>query len=363
MLLSSLNILHVRNLCTVSLDCDSAANAFYGDNGSGKTSFLEAIYILGRGRSFRNRDSKLIVKTGENELLVSGTVMTDKSVAAGRLGVKRTVKGKFEARHNGANVRSASQLAARLPLQLVDAHSFLLLEGGPVKRRQFVDWGVFHVEHSYFGIWRRMQRALKQRNELLRHERPDGEELSVWTKEFISSSEAIVTFRDRYLAELEKELAIISGHFDGLGCLSLEHYKGWGRNNDLSDVLAADRNRDLSAGKTHHGAHRADLIVRINEALATERLSRGQLKRLVYILKLAQASLYKKKTAESCVFLLDDLPAELDFRHRRQVIECLNELSCQYFMTGVDKNDFDGLLKEKAHHVFHVEQGKISMEC
>ena len=361
MQLSTLNISHVRNLQTTRLQFSPSANVLFGDNGSGKTSFLESIYLLGRGRSFRHRDLKTVVQSGTKELVVSGTIFSDQNDVSSSLGVKRTTEGQFEARYNGDGLRSASQLAPKLPLQMVDAHSFILLEGGAMQRRHFIDWGVFHVEQSFGSAWRRMQRALKQRNHLLRHDRMDSEQLVVWTKEFVSVSDAIARHRGKYLADLELEILRISEYFDGLGVLGLEYLSGWDHKIGLADAIKADLDKDRRLGKTHQGAHRADLVVKIDGASAAQRLSRGQLKRLIYILKLAQASLHKKRTTESCIFLLDDLPAELDGRHLRQVLDCLNELSCQYFVTGIEKTDFKDLLVDIAHQMFHVEQGKISL--
>ncbi len=359
MQLSALQILHVRNLNTITLQCNPDANVLFGDNGSGKTSFLESIYLLGRGRSFRQRDLKSVVQSGTKELIVAGTVLSDQSRSPSSLGVKRSREGRFEARHNGETLRSASQLASQLPLQLVDAHSFILLEGGALQRRQFVDWGVFHVEHGFGSIWRRMQRALKQRNHLLRHDRMDNEQLVSWTREFVSASDAIALHRENYLSELELEIATISKYFDGLGALTIEYINGWDKKVTLADALESDFEKDRRLGRTHQGSHRADLLVKINGTPAAERLSRGQLKRLIYILKLAQASLYKKRTTESCIFLLDDLPAELDRCHRKQVLDCLSQLSCQFFVTGIEKTDFKDLLVNIAYQMFHVEHGEI----
>lgn len=359
MLLSKLRILHLRNLHDLTVECHPGANIIYGDNGSGKTSFLESIYILGRGRSFKHRDLRLVVQSGESELVVSAQVYSGKADKFRQLGVKRTIDGQFEARHDGRVIDTASRLAVELPLQLIDAHSFMLLEGGAMQRRQFIDWGVFHVEHGYSDVWRRFQKALKQRNQLLRHVRIPQDQLAVWTHELVGLCESIACYRDEYLAELELEAVKIADSFDGLGTLGLEHDRGWLRNLDLAEVMNADNARDCKFGKTHHGAHRADLKVRVDGELADERLSRGQLKLLVYALKLAQASLYQQKTQQSCLFLLDDLPAELDYHHRKQVVECLNQLACQYFMTGVDKRDFQSLVENTAHQMFHVEQGVI----
>ena len=137
MYLSSIDIHQVRNIKSLQLDCHPAINVIYGANGSGKTSVLEAIYLLGRGRSFKHRDLRLVINHLSDELVVSAKVERQKPEGSHRLGVRRTAKGHFEARLDGNGLQSAAQLVEELPLQLIDAHSFNLLEGGALQRRQF----------------------------------------------------------------------------------------------------------------------------------------------------------------------------------------------------------------------------------
>ena len=359
MYLSRLDVLQVRNLKNVQISWHPGANIIYGANGSGKTSLLEAIYLLGRGRSFRHRDLRVVVNQDSDELVVAARV--EREGYSQQLGIKRTAQGRFEARLDGESLQSAVQLVKQLPLQLIDAHSFTLLEGGPLQRRQFLDWGVFHVEHGYTNLWRRFQKALKQRNQLLRHGRIDKDQLRIWTAELIPLSEQITHYRKQYLVELNRQVVAVAECFDGLGILDIEYRPGWDVQRSLEEVMAADELRDVATGKTNHGAHKADIRVKVDGVAAAERLSRGQIKLLVYALKLAQGMHFQEKTGQPCLFLLDDLPAELDYEHRGQVVSCLNGLGCQYFMTGVDKSDFTGLVVGIDHQMFHMEHGVASV--
>ena len=334
MYLSRLDVLQVRNLKNVQISCHPGANIIYGANGSGKTSLLEAIHLLGRGRSFRHRDLRVVVNEDSDELVVAARV--EREGYSQQLGIKRTAQGRFEARLDGESLQSAVQLVKQLPLQLIDAHSFTLLEGGPLQRRQFLDWGVFHVEHGYTNLWRRFQKALKQRNQLLRHGRMGEDTLAAWTAELLPLAEQVTDYRQRYLLELSGIVKQVASSFDGLGEVELEYYQGWAEGQALAQVFELDRKRDMALGSTNHGAHKADIRIKVDGAVAAEVLSRGQTKLLVYALKLAQAAHYRERMGQSCLFLLDDLPAELDYEHRAQVIACLNRLDCQYFMTGVD---------------------------
>ena len=354
--LNSIEISKVRNLVAASVDCHPKANIIYGANGSGKTSLLESIFLLGRGRSFKHRDLRLVINRGEDSLVVSGKLVKPDSDAQHQLGVMRTSKGGFEARCDGETLSTAAQLAAELPIQLVDAHSFSLLEGGPLQRRQFIDWGVFHVEQGYSDLWKRFQKALKQRNQLLRHVRIDEDSLKLWSQELAPLNEMIAEQRKEYIVQLENFIKPVVDAFDGLGPVSLEYSQGWSEDRSIIDVLLADRERDIATGTTSHGAQRADIRVSVDGVPASDSLSRGQSKLLVYALKLAQAAHYKAATGNSCVFLLDDLPAELDYENRKDVLAYLDHLQCQYFVTGVDKKDFDGI-NEQNSRLFHVEHG------
>ena len=359
MFLNSIEISKVRNLVAVNVDCHPKANIIYGANGSGKTSLLEAVFLLGRGKSFKHRDLRLVVNRGQDSLVVSGKVTRPNSDNVHQLGVMRSVKGAFEARCDGKNLSSAGQLASELPIQLVDAHSFSLLEGGPLQRRQFIDWGVFHVEHGYSDLWRRFQKALKQRNQLLRHVRIDEELLRLWSHELAPLNEMIAEQRKQYISQLQEFISPVVNAFDGLGSVSLEYSQGWPEGHSIIDVLLDDKQRDIATGTTSHGAQRADIRVYVDGVAAADSLSRGQSKLLVYALKLAQAAHYQAVTGNSCVFLLDDLPAELDYENRKDVLSYLDHLQCQYFVTGVDKKDFDGI-DEKQSRLFHVEHGIFS---
>ena len=150
MSLTQLQINRVRNLRQVSLQGLAQVNVFYGPNGSGKTSILEAIHLLGMARSFRGNSVKSLITHGEASCVAFG--VADKAGDRGRallLVFSGVWPGEAHIKVAGSPVRSVAQLVEHLPLQVINADSFDLLTGSPGARRQYLDWGVFHVEHRF----------------------------------------------------------------------------------------------------------------------------------------------------------------------------------------------------------------------
>lgn len=182
MSLSRITVTAVRNLHPVTLSPSSRINILHGANGSGKTSVLEAIHLLGLARSFRSTRLQPVIHYEQPACTIFGQVQLAEG-GSSNLGISRDRQGELQIRIDGQNARSAAQLADLLPLQLINPDSFRLLEGAPKIRRQFLDWGVFHVEHRFLGAWQRLQKALRQRNSWLRHGTLDGASQAAWDRE------------------------------------------------------------------------------------------------------------------------------------------------------------------------------------
>lgn len=360
MSLSRLSVTGVRNLQPVTLSPSPRINILHGDNGSGKTSLLEAIHLLGMARSFRSTRLNPVIAHDQQTCTVFGQVCLDDQHSSA-LGISRDRAGEVRIRIDGRNVRSAIELAEMMPLQLINPDSFRLLDGPPKLRRQFLDWGVFHVEPRFLPAWQRAQQALRQRNSWLRHGTIDTASQLAWSRELSLASEEIDDYRRAYIQALKPVFERVVAALVELEGLQLSYYRGWDKNLPLADVLAANLERDRAMGHTQAGPQRADLRLRIAGHNAAQTLSRGQQKLVVCALRIAQGHLVSETKRGQCIYLVDDLPSELDEHHRLALCRLLEQLNCQVFITCVDSNVLQtGWAEDTPVSMFHVEQGSIT---
>ena len=353
MSVSRLNLRDFRCFASLELALSPRANLIAGDNASGKTSLLEAIFVLSRGRSFRTSRTENLVRHGVEGFLISAQAQD--AAGSTSLGLARQGTA-LEARVGGAPVQSLAELTERLPVQLLDSSAHQLIEGGPRHRRQFLDWGVFHVEPGFLPAWRRYQRALKQRNVLLR-QRAAESLLKTFEPELAQAGALLDQHRRAYLAELEPVAVTWAERLLGKLELRFRYLRGWGEGKSLEEALEQGRTLDREQGATRSGPHRAEIALEIQGLPAQQQVSRGQQKVLAGALLLAQAAYLRKAKARQCILLLDDLAAELDAGHLGRLLELVHETEAQVFLTSVEEARFPAW-KEAAK--FHVEHGKIA---
>ena len=363
MRLNRLMIQGLRNIANADVRGFSHFNLIIGPNGSGKSSFLEACHLLSTGRSFRSRQIKPVISHDASETVcfAEGTI---RSCQTHKLAVKKSRSDESVYRIDEVNFRSPSELARTLPILLIEPALFVLVDGGPVVRRSFIDWGVFHVEHSFLNLWQRYQRALNQRNKLLKGGILSEQELTPWEAEMAACGAVITELREAYFDKLIDQFTAIVDRIEGweLPIISFSPgYKG-----ELAELLVANRQKDVQLGYTSVGPHRADIRLRSGRFGAEKVLSRGQQKMLIIALRLSQAGVYFETQQRKPVFLLDDLSSELDANNFLKLIPLLAELGEQIFLTGVD-DSLEAIVAEGLSAVnidtnlavFHVEHGRI----
>jgi len=347
-----LKIERFRCLNAVDLSPHQQTNILVGANGAGKTSVLEALYFLGRGRSFRSGPASGLIQRGAADFTAFAQINT--GGVTHRAGIELSTAAMM-ARIDGDSKVTNADLAAILPVQAIDPEVHELIQGGPKERRRFMDWGVFHVKHDFLGAWQRYRRALVQRNQALRQ----GLEWAViepWDHELLSAGEVIDRQRREYLQQLEPELKRLS-----VGLLDVDaeyrYRSGWPADDDFAAALLASRERDRNQARTNVGPHRAELVMEIDGVAARHRLSRGQQKLLSMAMILAQSQFVAEQLDQRVVLLVDEPAAELDSDRLERLVEMLGTLRAQLFISALDR---EALPIESEMQVFHVERGSVS---
>jgi len=354
--LTHLKANNFRNLTEFEINPSASFNVLYGDNGSGKTSCLEAIYYLGLARSFRSHLAPRIITHEQSSLSVYAKLQSHNRMMA--LGIERQQGGNSKIRIDGEDTSTTASLAEALPLQLIDSNSDYLLVGGPSPRRQFMDWGVFHVEQTFLGIWQDYVRALKQRNAALKQQMPLSQ-INLWNEALARAGTEIDVYRQQYIHKLMPVFLEIWQNLMGDNDIQATYTRGWPKDKLLNECLNESSVRDSQMGYTYFGIHRADLLLSSNKIPAQDLLSRGQQKLLVYALRLSQGKLLQQQTGKTCIYLIDDLCTELDQDKRERAASVLAMLGAQVFVTGVFENDLKDMLSLRGSKLFHVEHGRI----
>jgi len=355
MRVEQLRIRGLRCFREAGLELDRSINVFVGNNGSGKSSILEAVFLLSHARSFRSGAKEALLQRGSLAMSVFAELRHDDNRTC-RLGLGRE-GSRWEAKADGQAV-TIGQLVGKCAVVCFEPGSHALIAGTADERRRYLDWGVFHVEQEFLPDWRRYQRALKQRNTLLRLAAPQDEELfAPWEAELAQSAHRIDAQRRAYLNLLRTRLcASAQGLLPELGLLELRYRRGWPEEQELSQLLREHRGRDQARGHTTLGAHRADWAIAFEHAPMREHLSRGQEKLTALACMLAQAELFADQCGEWPIVCLDDLASELDQAHQFAVIAQLRSARAQVLLTGTEVPQ---ALKVVPARVFHVEQGQL----
>ncbi len=356
MTLLKLDILAVRNIHQASLLPSPALNFITGPNASGKSSLLEAIYILGRSRSFRTSNVKQVIEFGQSDLIVSAKMQKNNAHII-QLGIQIGKKSEIHINHE---LKQKADLAYCLPIQLIHPKSYHLIDAGPGIRRQFIDWGVFNQDHDFLSDWRKFSKILRHRNILLKKRKVS--ELDVWNDTFVQYAEAVTEYRENYIRQLEPVFLQICQYFLDSDEYQLKFVHGWNQCRNLISVLEEELEKDLRLGYTYSGPQRSDFHLLINNKSARDYVSRGQMKLLVLSLMLAQVKLVNKLENNSVCILIDDLTSELDTENREKLVKYMDSLNCQVFMSSTELSGFGQIDHFTDYKVFHVEHGFVNSQ-
>lgn len=360
MYLHQLHVTHVRNLAAQEIELDPGFNCLVGPNGAGKTAVLESIALLSRGRSFRTSRISSLIRHGEAELVVRGQVKSTGHVSH-TLALSKGRSGQTRIQMDGERCRRISDFARHLPIQTILPDVSELIYGAPSGRRNFLDWGLFHVEPQYLRQASSFRRVLAQRNAWLKAH-GGGAELDVWNERYLAEAIPLNEMRAEYVRNLNLALAEV-GESAGLSDeVKLDYdWGGLQSTTEAAKKLSESGARDVKLGSTHRGPHRGDLLVATNDRAAAEVMSRGQAKLLACVLNLAQAVVLERHTSNKGIFLIDDFGAELDQDHWDRFLSVLLGMQCQIVATStelpVDRPEW--VRFRDRIHMFHVKQGTV----
>lgn len=361
MKLDKVQIRHFRNIDDLSLIANQKLNVFIGDNGSGKSSILEALHYLGFARSFRTQKHKNVIKHGKSGF----TVFCSANIEINRqqkFGISRFADDSCLVNIDGVKSRKATDLVSFLPVQVFTPQSSDLLLGAPKLRRRYLDWLLFHVEQSFNQDVQTYTKALKHLNALYKKAQAD-DSAEYWIQLLSAKGEAVSLNRqslvdNQLIALINANLTEFLPEFS----FEISYYRGWEKNHSLAEALAKNRQRDQRYGFVSVGPHKADLKIKIQGINAHEILSRGQLRMLVAAMQLAQTQYLHSQTGKTSIFLLDDIGAELDRDKREVFISRLSTADTQLFVTAIDIKQLEFLENYNDKKVFHVEHGQVREE-
>ncbi len=368
MRLLNIEIQNFRNLSSVQLTLKEGINYFWGENGAGKTAFLEAVSVLARGRSFRSSQLADLVASGQDAFTLRMSFL-DEHRGAQAVAVMRSIRGRSQLKLNGESGKRLSEVARILPVQILLPSLSDLVFGAPLERRRWLDWGLFHVKPNYLSTLREYLQVLKQRNAALKsHARGElGQQgIDVWTQKLLVSAERLDTERRSYMDDAAVEVLEVLEMLSPTLEIGISYRRGWPECESLEKVLSESLARDVKLGATSAGPHRSDIQLNAGAELkgrASSVLSRGQGKLLASAMVLGQARLLSKMSSRNSVFLIDDLGAEMDQKHSDALFRLLGEMGSQILATSTYPPGESRSARLSNDRVpvtmFHVEHGKI----
>ena len=341
MFINKLKISNFRILQEKEFNFTQNINVFHGDNGTGKTSILESIHYLSTGKSFRKCSFKSLINVDFNYLNVFVELINDEF--KNTISINKAKNGLWKARFNNSPITKQSQISNLVPVVSIDPEVYRLVDLGPINRRNFLDWLVFHVKHDYLILWKKVQKCSKHLNSLYKT-KATTKEIDLWENSFIDFSEQLNEVRELFYNQIQPIILSLTKQMQSdISNLELDYYKGWSETLTLKEQLVKDRKRNLLYGQLQHGPHKMDIKIQVLNNPASQVLSRGQKKVLSLTFYMAYIQLLQNHDVKPIV-CLDDLDAELDDNKLSKVSEFFIQSNLQLFITTV--------LSEKIKKIF-----------
>ena len=365
MILEKLSLLNYKNIAEASLELSPKMNCFIGHNGAGKTNVLDAVYYLSFCHSASNPVDSQVIRHNQEFLMLEGVYSDDRLPQQERLtiscGMKRGQKKHFK--RDKKEYRRLSEHIGLIPIVMVSPDDTSLIVGGSEERRRLMDVVIAQTDRTYMDALSRYNKALQQRNTLLKQEtESDAEMLSIFEEQMAHTGEMVYRQRAQFTEQLtplfQQFYQRISGGHEQVSL----NYTSHCQRGPLLEVIQQDRWKDRAVGYSLHGIHRDDLEIRLGDRPMKREGSQGQQKTFVISLKLSQFELLKQATQTTPLLLLDDIFDKLDSQRVEQIVSLVSSDSFgQIFITDTNREHLDQMLTASSHDykIHHVTDGEV----
>jgi DNA replication and repair protein RecF len=363
MILRRISVLNYKNIAQAEIDLSPKLNCFIGNNGEGKTNLLDAVYYLSFCKSASNPIDSQNIRHDEEFFVIQGRYDNETGGEEDiYCGLKRGLKKQFK--RNKKEYRRMAEHIGLIPLVMVCPSDYQLIAGGSEERRKFMDVVISQYDHPYLESLMRYNKALMQRNVLLRQEEePDGEMLGLW--ELAMAKEGAFIFQkrqefvERFIPTFQQYYHAISQDKEQVDLVYTSH----GQRGDLLKVIQEGRDKDRIVGHSLHGIHKDELQMIIDGYPVKHEGSQGQNKTYLISLKMAQFDFLKRASGTTPLLLLDDIFDKLDAGRVEQIVKIVaGEGFGQIFITDTNRDHLDQIVSGigQPYLLFHVEGGAIN---
>jgi len=362
MRLTDLTIFNYKNIAEAELHFSPKLNCFIGGNGQGKTNVLDAIHFLSFCRSYSSSIDMLSVRHGQEFMSLQGLYEHEdgekEDIHCGlKVGQKKVVRRGKKA------YRRISEHIGLIPLVMVSPSDQVLVAGGSDERRRFIDMVICQYDPAYTEALLRYNRALQQRNVMLKQEEIDPEVFLVFEEQMAREGEYIFNKRTEYITQLipifQQFYNQISQEQEQVELRYVSHLQ----RGPLLEQLTRDRFKDQAVGYSLHGTHKDDLEMLQNGYPVRREGSQGQSKTFLIALKLAQFDFLSRTGSKTTpLLLLDDIFDKLDAERVEQIVKLVSgDRFGQIFITDTNRDHLDAILSsmDGDNKIFFVEKGVI----
>lgn len=364
MILKHLSILNYKNVSEAELNLSDRLNCFIGQNGMGKTNVLDAVYFLSMCKSSTTSQDQMVVQhTAEFMVLQGEYEREDGTQEEIYCGLKRGTKKQF--RRSKKPYKRIAEHIGLIPIIMVSPNDQMLIMGGSEERRKFMDMTISQCDLPYLDSLMRYNKALQQRNALLKQEdEPDPELLSLWEEAMAYEGEFIYQRRKEYVEAFTPCFQNIYNKISQEAEEIKLEYVSHGSRRPLLDTIQRDRMKDRAVGYSLHGIHKDDLEMTLNGYPMKREGSQGQNKTYLIALKLAQFEfLHRTATKTAPILLLDDIFDKLDATRVEQIVKLVSSGDFgQTFITDTNRDHLDKILQHTQldYKLFEVDKGTIT---